>query len=188
MNKVFHNNSCIFHIWRLNISKLMLKNLIFLSLFLIFNINNIFPQDNSTDDVTDDTTDVLNGGTELPPFKKVDEEAPDSIFDFKIGDSKVDFYLTGSWEANFVFTSGFLVKPGFGTALLDTFPGKETGFLFNQIPDLTLSVWLMNRLFVEFSVLGSFEQNSFLMGYQGEDDETLRHIYLGNRDINIETQ
>ncbi len=187
MNKVFHNNGCIFYIWRLNITKSMLKpllkNLIFLSLFLIFNINNIFPQDNSTDDITDDTT---IEGTELPPFKKVDEEAQDSIFDFKIGDSNVDFYLTGSWEANFVFTSGFLVKPGFGTALLDTFPGVETGFLFEQIPDLTLSIWLMNRFFVEFSVLGSFEQNSFLMGYQGEEDETVRHVYLGNRDINID--
>ncbi len=179
MNEVLHNNSCIIKIWRLSITNYFFKICYFISLLFLLNSYNIYPQETLE---TDETIE----NNELPDFQKIDEEASESIFDFKIGDAQVDFFITGSWEANFVFASGFLIRPDFGTSLLDAFPGAETGFLFEQIPDLTLSIWLMNRFFVEFSVLGSFEQNSFLMGYQGEEDEFLHHIYLGNRDINID--
>ena len=45
-------------------------------------------------------------------------------------------------------------------------------------------VWLMQHYFVEFSVLGSFEENAFRMGYEG--DGVLRHLYIGNREIGID--
>lgn len=171
MNKVFHNNSYILLYWRININKFRLNISKLISFFLFISTLYIYPQD---------TEDELSG------FKTVDEESPEAIFDFKIGDSAVDLYITGSWEANFIFTSGFLIRPDFGVSLLDQFPDFETGFLFEQVPDLTMSIWLMNRFFVEFSVLGSFDNNRFLMGYEGEEDEFLHHIYIGNKDINID--
>jgi hypothetical protein len=168
----------------LNINSFLYKTSTLLFLLLFVTSPQIYPQD-STDEITEEES-QNNQEDPLSGFKTVDEESKEAIFDFKIGDSDVDFYITGSWEANFVFSSGFLIRPDFGASLLDEFPGVEPGFLFEQVPDLTLSIWLMNRFFVEFSVLGSFENNSFLMGYQGEEDEFLRHLYIGNRDINID--
>jgi hypothetical protein len=114
------------------------------------------------------------------------EEAPEAIFDFNIGDKEVELFLLGSWSALLSGATGFMVRPDVGVTSLDYFPDLELGFLFEQVPDITLSVWLMKRYFLELSVLGSFENNYILMGYQGREDELVHHVYLGNRDINID--
>ena len=44
----------------------------------------------------------------------------------------------------------------------------------------------MERYFLEYSYLGGFDENYFLMGYQGQEDEFLDHLYIGNRDIAID--
>ncbi len=117
-----------------------------------------------------------------------EQEAPEALFEAEIGDADVDFYLSGSWRILMGFSADFLFAPD-GSVTLSlpgTFPGLEQDRLFEQIPDLTASVWLMERYFLEYSVLGGFEENYFLMGYQGQEDEFLDHLYLGNRDIAID--
>ncbi len=117
-----------------------------------------------------------------------EQEAPEAIFETEIGDADVDFYLSGSWRILMGVSADFLFAPD-GSVTLSlpgTFPGLEQDRLFEQIPDLTASVWLMDRYFLEYSVLGGFEENYFLMGYQGQEDEFLDHLYIGNRDIAID--
>ena len=114
------------------------------------------------------------------------EEVPKAIFDFDIADREVELFLLGSWSALFSGATGFMVRPDIGVTALDYFPDMELGFFFEQVPDFTLSIWLMKRYFLELSVLGSFENNFILMGYQGQEGELVHHVYLGNRDINID--
>lgn len=119
-----------------------------------------------------------------------EQEAPEAIFETEIGDADVDFYLSGSWRIILGVSkcirlaSDGSVEPypeGF-------FPGLELDKPFEMIPDLTVSVWLMERYFLEYSVLSleGFDENYFLMGYQGQEDEFLDHLYIGNRDIAID--
>ena len=117
-----------------------------------------------------------------------EQEAPEALFEAEIGDADVDFYLSGSWRILLGFSADWLFAPD-GSVILSlpgTFPGLEQDRLFEQIPDLTASVWLMERYFLEYSVLGGFDKNYFLMGYQGQEDEFLDHLYIGNRDIAID--
>ena len=114
------------------------------------------------------------------------EEALEAIFDFDIADREVELFLLGSWSTLLSGATGFMVRPDIGVTALDYFPDMELGFFFEQVPDITLSIWLMKRYFIELSVLGSFENNFILMGYQGQEAELLHHVYLGNRDIGID--
>ncbi len=114
------------------------------------------------------------------------EKTPKAIFDFDIADREVEFFLLGSWSALVSGATGFMVRPDGEVTALDYFPDMQLGFFFEQVPDITLSIWLMKRYFLELSVLGSFENNYILMGYQGQEEELVHHVYLGNRDINID--
>nr|MQY76056.1 hypothetical protein [Spirochaeta sp.] len=117
-----------------------------------------------------------------------EQEAPEAIFETEIGDADVDFYLSGSWQMLLGVSVDFLFKPD-GSVEFNSqsaFPGLELDKGIEQIADLTASVWIMERYFLEYSYLGGFEENYFLMGYQGREDEFLDHLYIGNRDIAID--
>ena len=117
-----------------------------------------------------------------------EQEAPEAIFETEIGDADVDFYLSGSWRILLGVSVDFLFAPDGSVEFhpQSAFPGLELDKPFEQIPDLTASVWLMERYFLEYSFLGGFDENYFLMGYQGQEDEFLDHLYIGNRDIAID--
>ncbi|GAH89113.1 unnamed protein product, partial [marine sediment metagenome] len=122
-----------------------------------------------------------------------EEEAPPAIFQAEIGDAEVDFFLSGSWETSLAGAAGILFGPD-GTVLFPSaFPGLEAGQPFEQVPDLTFSILLMERYFIEASIIGNFleeeysyfDENYFRMGYEGKEDEFLKRLYIGNQDINI---
>ncbi len=122
-----------------------------------------------------------------------EEEAPEALFEFEVGDAEVDFYLAGTWRASLFGSAGLLVYPD-GSVVMSPFPGLEVDRLFQQVPDLTFSVWLLNRFFLEASLIGDFfegdysyfDQNYILMGYIGAEDEFLKRVLIGNRDVGID--
>ena len=119
-----------------------------------------------------------------------EEEAPEAIFQSKIGDADVDFFLTGSWRAHLYGSFDILFKPdGASFIYPSAFPGLGVDQPFQQFPDLTFSVWLMERYFVEASIVDLsedfFQENYFRMGYQGKEGEFLHHVYIANREITI---
>jgi hypothetical protein len=119
-------------------------------------------------------------------------EAPEALFELDIGDAEVDFFLEGAWRASLLGSFGVLIGPD-GTQL-SPFPGFGQGLTFQQMPDLTFSVWLLNRFFIEASVIGDFlehdydyfDQNYILMGYLGEEGEFLKRILIGSKDVGID--
>ena len=113
------------------------------------------------------------------------QEAPRALFGTELGGAELDFFLTGSWTASLSAATGWLFKPD-GVVSGYAFPSLEHGLAFQQQPDLTLSLWLKERYFLEYSLLGSFEKNTFLLGYQGKEGELLQSVLAGNRDVRID--
>ena len=112
------------------------------------------------------------------------QEAPASLFETTIGSSDVEMFLDGSWRAAATAAAGFMIRSGEGIQPLDALSNLPLGFEFSQTPELTFSVWLQKHYFVEFTVLGSFDENAFRAGYQGEG--MLRSLVIGNRGIAID--
>ncbi|UCF97224.1 MAG: hypothetical protein JSV89_18935 [Spirochaetaceae bacterium] len=120
-------------------------------------------------------------------------EAPEALFAVDIGDAEVDFFLEGTWRASVFGSFGVLIGPD-GQAISSPFPGLDSGRFFRQMPDLTFSVWLLNRFFIEASVIGDFleqgydyfDQNYILMGYIGAEGEFLKRVLIGSKNIGID--
>ncbi|MBN1696823.1 MAG: hypothetical protein JW881_04860 [Spirochaetales bacterium] len=118
-------------------------------------------------------------------FIPLGKEAPESLFELEIGDADVDFFLLGSWTFSLLYATGIVIKPGIGVRMIDYFPGMDQGFFIEQVPDLTLSLWLMERYFLELTYNGTLTDNLIIAGYEGKEGELLQHVYIGNTDINI---
>jgi len=121
------------------------------------------------------------------------EEAPEALFESKIGDAEVDFFLSGFWKTSLSGDLGLLFKPG-GVVLWDSFPGLETEVPFRNVANLNFSVWLQRRYFLEVAVIGDIEKNLvedlrkesyFRLGYLGKEDEFLQRLIIGSRNIGI---
>jgi hypothetical protein len=128
---------------------------------------------------------ALPAGAQEPAGPAIEPEAPATLLPLKIGDAGVDISLAGSWSARLSAAVGLLVVPGEPARPFDGLPGIAPGIAFSQVPDLSLSLTLLDRWFIEVSVLGGFDANSLLMGYRGVGDEPVRHVLLGTRDIEV---
>ena len=112
-------------------------------------------------------------------------EAPTTIFSTKLGSADVDLNLQGSWTAAASFGTGLLFQPGLPVQALDSFPSLDTGFVFTQTPDITVSLELMKKFFLSATIIGSFANNYIQLGYRGGPNEALRKIVLGTQGITI---
>jgi len=112
-----------------------------------------------------------------------EEEDATSLFDAELEDAEVDFFIQGNWAADigggFGFTWGTAVQ-GVQPAVL---PDFTDGYLFNQTPELTLSLWYKNRYFFETTITQEQTLETFLFGYYGNEGEFLQEARIGNTDI-----
>jgi hypothetical protein len=125
--------------------------------------------------------------TELPPNPFV-EEAPESLFDLSVGDADVSFFASGEWSTGI----GLGLTGAFGRS--DTgeravypnyaFPGIAAVPFFNRV-GLTLSLWILQRYFLEASVSDDLSSSSFLLGYMGMPGDFVQSILIGNSGIDI---
>ncbi|NBB91511.1 MAG: hypothetical protein GVY23_09990, partial [Spirochaetes bacterium] len=118
-----------------------------------------------------------------PTDPLVDPASRDAIFDTQLGDAEVDLFIVGSWNTGIGGTLGWAFHPKIPpennriTFPYD-FPGMEPVPYFNAV-DLTLSLWLYERYYLEATFVDEFEVNSFILGYQGRDDEFVQSARLG---------
>jgi len=112
------------------------------------------------------------------------EEAPATVWDFEIGDREVDLYFTGYWKIGVIGGASIESGPS-GIIFPAAFPGL-TDFRFYQEPDLTISLWLMNRFYLETSFLEGFDKNTYAIGYRGMEGEFLQTVRIGNSEIGIQ--
>lgn len=113
-------------------------------------------------------------------------EAPTEIFSAKIGDADVNLTILGSWTAAVSFGKSLLFAPNLPVQLQDSFPSLDLGFIPLNTPDVTISLRMMQKYFLEVSALGSFADNSILFGYDGEPGEVLQRLAVGTKGIELE--
>jgi hypothetical protein len=53
------------------------------------------------------------------------------------------------------------------------------------VPDITASLLILKRYFLDVSILGSFTDNAIQLGYRGQPGEIVQQVVLGTRDITI---
>ena len=111
--------------------------------------------------------------------KRIYGEAPEEILGFSLGDAGVSLFLTGSWKGTLQGNPGFFVSP-VGTGF--SAPQEP---VFAQEADLTLSLWVNNRWFVEANFLDDSGQNTYRAGYQGHSGEFLQYAGVGNTGLDF---
>ena len=117
--------------------------------------------------------------------KTFPEEDAETIFATNLGDAEADLFLQGSWETSITGSLGMSIVPGSGFNRTFTFPGFTDGLVFEQKPDLTLSLWLMKRYYFETTYGENYKMNTYLLGYQGKEGDFVQSIKLGNKEIEI---
>ncbi|MCK5735364.1 MAG: hypothetical protein KAH21_02755, partial [Spirochaetaceae bacterium] len=123
----------------------------------------------SAQELSEDETDESQLSTEASAY----------LLDLKLGDSDVSLLWEGYWRMSFV-TGG-----SFGKRTAETiYPGLAQGTAFFQEPDVTITLWINNRWFLETTFLEGFERNTYRAGYVGQKDEFVREVTLGNAGVN----
>ncbi len=117
----------------------------------------------------------------------LEEEAPEALFETQLWDADMELFLLGSWDLTLTGSFGFGIDTEDDTVTPLPFPTYTQGIIFNQVPDLTLSLWLLNRFFFETTVKEDSDDNTFLLGYRGAEEEFLQSVLIGNTSITMDT-
>lgn len=105
-------------------------------------------------------------------------EDPTSIYDFGIGDERVDFILEGSWKSEVSGGINLSFDGGTSAASLQS-P------VFAQTVDLTAWVLINGTWYFEASFAEEFRRNTVAAGFIGGEDDTVKHVRLGNAGISF---
>lgn len=124
------------------------------------------------------------GFSEEPLVPPPEVEAPEALFDQKIGDVGVVLEADGTWTTRLAGgwgqgQSSQGTFPGLG------YPGYEKGGVFTQRPDFSLTLRLLERYYLEVVYGGSLEDRFFLVGYQGKPGEALQWAKAGNDSFSV---
>ncbi|MDR0554300.1 MAG: hypothetical protein LBG76_05830 [Treponema sp.] len=108
------------------------------------------------------------------------EEAAPELLALSLGDSEVSLFLNGFWKGTFSAGYGITLSPlGLSAA------SGESPFLFTQEADLTLSLWIRRKWFVEAGFLDDYAMNTYRAGYQGAEGEAVRYVGIGNTGLDF---
>ncbi|MDR2767779.1 MAG: hypothetical protein LBB82_05570 [Treponema sp.] len=112
--------------------------------------------------------------------REIAEEASSELFNMGLGDSEVSLFMSGYWKASLSLNWGFASSP------LGAAPqSNDSPLLFTQEADLTLSLWLRERWFLEVSFLDDYDLNTYRAGYQGLPGETIQYVGVGNTGLDF---
>jgi len=126
---------------------------------------------------------LLSPGAQTQEVLLPEEEAPTALLATEIGDADVDLYLEGSWSMSLSGGFGWNWDNRSGILRRSTFPGMTDGFAFHQIPELTMSLWILDRYFFETKITEEEKLETFLFGYNGREGELVQQVRVGNTDI-----
>ena len=113
--------------------------------------------------------------------RKITDEAPAELVNLNLGDSSVSLNLSGRWKGTLEGSWGMALTPFGSSAITGENP------IFAQEGDLTLSLWIRNRWFVETSFIDNSTLNTYRAGYQGTEGEAVRYVGIGNTGLDFPT-
>ncbi|GHV66448.1 hypothetical protein AGMMS49928_01140 [Spirochaetia bacterium] len=95
-----------------------------------------------------------------------------------LGDSAVELLASGFWKANLGLNWGLALTPLGMTAV-----SNDSPLLFTQEADLTLSLWIRRRWFVEAAFQDDTDLNTYRAGYEGGDGDAVQYFGIGNKGL-----
>jgi hypothetical protein len=111
---------------------------------------------------------------------RITGEARQELMNISLGSSDVSLFAAGSWMGDLQGNFGFSNSPlGLG------FASPDTPLLYKQEVDLTLSLWINNRWFVEANFTDDSALNTYRVGYQGQKGEFLQYAGVGNTGLDF---
>jgi hypothetical protein len=112
--------------------------------------------------------------------KRITGEARSELMSVELGDTDVSLYMAGSWKAEATGSMGFALTP-LGVQAIS----RNSPLLFAQEADLTLSLWIRERWFVEAGFLDDYDLNTYRAGYQGKEGEAIQYLGFGNTGLDF---
>lgn len=112
--------------------------------------------------------------------REIAEEASPELFSISLYDADVSLFLTGFWK-NSVQINWGLSKNQFGWSIAQS----DAPILFTQEADLTLSLWIKERWFVETNFREGHDINTYRAGYQGREGDFVRYAGVGNTGLDF---
>ena len=107
-------------------------------------------------------------------------EDPSELMNVSLGDTNVTLTLTGTWKGSLQGNLGIIYSP-----LGLSFSSPETPLLFKQEADITLSLWINNKWFVEAGFQDNSSQNTYRAGYQGQPGNFIKYAGIGNTGLDF---
>ena len=106
-------------------------------------------------------------------------ESSPYLLDMKLDDGDLNLIWDGYWRMTFQ-TGGSLGRLQAGRS----FPGVSTSASFFQEPDVTLTLWIYDKWFIETTFLEGFSRNTYRTGYIGYPGEFVQEVVIGNAGVN----
>lgn len=107
-------------------------------------------------------------------------EDSSKLFNINLWDADVSLFLSGYWKGTLGGNLGFSLTP-LGPEAAST----DSPILFTQETDLTLSLWIKDKWFVEASFLDDYNMNTYRAGYEGGDGDFIQYIGIGNTGLDF---
>ncbi|MDR2314716.1 MAG: hypothetical protein LBE02_09325 [Spirochaetaceae bacterium] len=122
-------------------------------------------------------------GAETSPERhrrEIAEEASSQLFNMNVWDTEVSLFIKGYWKGALSLNWGIASGP------LGTAPeSDDSPLLFTQEADLTLSLWIWEKWFLEVSFLDDYDLNTYRAGYQGLPGEPVQYAGIGNTGLDF---
>ena len=146
---------------------------VFLSIFLLLTLALPIRAEEPSEDALVEDTPVI----ELTEDEK--KETSRDLLNLSLGDTSVALRIYGRWKGTLNGSLGFALTP-FGTEALT----GDTPF-FSQEGDITLSLWIRDRWFLEAGFMDDSSLNTYRLGYQGKEGEFFRYVGVGNAGLDF---
>jgi hypothetical protein len=113
-------------------------------------------------------------------MRRIADEAASELVSMDLGDSSVSLLMSGYWKGSLRANWGIALTP-LGT----TAASGDSPLLFTQEADLTLSLWIRERWFLEAAFADDYDLNTYRAGYQGREDEAVQYAGAGNTGLDF---
>jgi hypothetical protein len=117
---------------------------------------------------------------DMEAVRRVENEAAAELVSLRLGDSEVSLQMSGYWKGSLSGSFGLALTPLGASAA-----AADSPVLFRQEADLTLSLWLQKRWFVEANFLDDYDLNTYRAGYRGLAGETVQYAGVGNAGLDF---
>jgi hypothetical protein len=112
--------------------------------------------------------------------KEITEEAGARLVNLDLFNNDAALFLNGCWKGSLSLNWGLANSP------LGTAPYSDTApLLFTQEADITLSLWMWQKWFLEASFIDGYDINTYRAGYQGSPGETVQYVGIGNTGLDF---